>query len=61
MFGRKPRIQIDLILRPEKDSPPRCQHKEYLESLKRKMDGVFEVALTGRKEKDVRRKLKSEP
>ena len=51
MFGRKPWIQIDLILRSKKGSPLRCKHKEYLKSLKRKMDDVFEVALIGRKRK----------
>ena len=64
MFGRKPRLPIDLILRSEKDSPPRCNHKEYPETWKKEMEGAFEVALTkstGRKEKDVQRKLKSEP
>ena len=64
MFGRKPRLPIDLILRSEKDSPPRCNHKEYLETWKKEMEGDFEVALTkstGRKEKDVQKKLKSGP
>ena len=64
MFGRKPRLSIDLILRSEKDSPPRYNHKEYLESWKKEMEGAFEVALTkstGRKEKNVQRKLKSGP
>ena len=28
------------------DSPPRCNHIEYLESCKKKMEGAFEVALT---------------
>ena len=54
MFGRKPRLPIDLILRSEKDSRPRCNHKEYLETWKKEMEGAFEVALTkstGRKEK----------
>ena len=63
MFGRKPRLPIDLILRSE-DSPPRCNHKEYLESWKKEMEVAFEVALTkstGTKEKDVQRKLKSGP
>ena len=61
MFGRKPRLPIDLILRSE-DSPPRCNHKEYLEGWKKEMEVAFEVALTkstGTKEKDVQRKLKS--
>ena len=61
MFGRKPRLPIDLILWSE-DSPPRCNHKEYLESWKKEMEIAFEVALTkstGRKEKDMQRKLKS--
>ena len=31
LFGRKPRLSIDIILRSEV-SPPRCNHKEYLES-----------------------------
>ena len=64
MLGRKPRLPIDLILWTEKDSPPRCNHKEYLECWKKKMEDVFEVAFTkstGRKEKDVQRKLKSGP
>ena len=61
MFGRKPRLPIDLILRSE-DSPPRRNDKEYLESWKKEMEVAFEVALTkstGTKEKDVQRKLKS--
>ena len=63
MFGRKPRLPIDLILQSE-DSPPRCNHKEYLEDWKWKLEVAFKVALTkstGRKEKDVQRKLKSGP
>ena len=57
MFGRIPRLPIDLILWSE-DSPPRCN----LESWKKKMEVAFKVALTkstGRKKKDVQRKLKS--
>ena len=63
MFGRK-RLPIDLILRSEKDFPPKCNHKEYLEAWKKETEGAFEVALTkstGRKQKDVQRKLKSGP
>ena len=63
LFGRKPRLPIDLILQSE-DSPPRCNHKEYLEDWKWKLEVAFKVALTkstGRKEKDVQRKLKSGP
>ena len=64
MFGRKPRLPIDLIFRSEKDSPPRFNHKEYLETWKKEMEGAFELALTkstGRKEKDVQGKLKLGP
>ena len=64
MFGRKLWLPIDLILRSEKDFPPRCNHKEYLETWKKETEGAFEVALTkstGRKQKDVQRKLKSGP
>ena len=60
MFGRKPRLPTDLIPLTQNDSPPRCNHKEYLESWKKEMESAFEVALTmftGRKEKDVQRKL----
>ena len=63
MFGKKPRRSINLILRSE-DSPPKFNHKEYLESWKKEVEVAFEVALTkstGRKEKDVQRKLKSGP
>ena len=62
VFDRKPRLPIDLIFRTEKDSPPRCNHKEYLERWKKEMEDTFEVALTkptGRKEKDMQRKFKS--
>ena len=63
MFGSKPRLPIDLILRSE-DSPPRCKQKEYLEAWKKEMEVAFEVAVTkstGRKEKEGQRKLKSGP
>ena len=40
MFGRKPRLPIDLILRSE-DSPPRCNYKEYLESWEKEMEIAF--------------------
>ena len=64
LFGRRPRLPIDLILQTRKDSPSRCNHSEYLERLKKDMEDAFEVPLTkstGRKEKDVQRKLKSGP
>ena len=46
MLGRNPRLPIDLILRWEKDSTPRRNRKEYLESWKKEIEGAFEVALT---------------
>ena len=55
MFGREPWLPIDLG--KEEDSPPKFNHKEYLESWKKEMEGAFEVALTkstGKKEKDRR-------
>ena len=54
VFGRKLRLPIGLILRSEKDPPPRCKCKEYLDSWKKEMECGFEVALTkstGRKER----------
>ena len=61
LFGRKPRLPTDLIHPTEEDFSPWFNHKGYLESWKKEMEGAFEAALTkstGRKEKD-RRKLKS--
>ena len=44
LFGRKPRLAKDLILRREKDSPPKYYHKKYLESWTKEMDGASEIA-----------------
>ena len=45
MFGSKPRLPIDLILRSQY-SPPRCKQKKYLEGRKKEMEVAFEVAVT---------------
>ena len=63
MFGTKPRLPIDLILRTREDSLSKFHYKVYLESWEN-MEGVSDVALiksSGWKGKDVLKKLKSGP
>ena len=55
MFGRKPRLPIDLILWTKKDFPSKCSHKKYQQHWKKEMECAFE------EKKDVQRKLKSGP
>ena len=59
MFGRKPKLPIDILLQTEGD-PPKGSHKEYLEKWKKEMGDAFEIALqksTERKNKDAERKI----
>ena len=63
MFGRQPKLPIDLILEIEGDHPRGNYHK-YLSSWKKDMEDDFQTAFpksSERKEKDPKRKLETEP
>ena len=44
MFGRKPRLPIDIILQTEKDLP-HSTHRQYLENWKEVMEDAYAAAL----------------
>ena len=61
VFGRKPRLLIDIILQMELD-PPHSTHKQYLENWKEVMEDAYAAALqnsTYRKKHDKERTLQA--
>ena len=64
MFGRKPRLPIDIILRNESREHTSGNHSAYLEKWKLEMEEAYKVALeksTDRKKKDISRRNSSRP